>query len=84
MQQHPMDDEEQVSAPGEGDEIMEEPEEQEDGYSEFILQAPSFPPTPSVVTFFPSPAADDEFLRSVFNAYIYVDLDQLVLFSAWP
>lgn len=33
MQQHPMDDEEQVSAPGEGDEIMEEPEDQEDGYS---------------------------------------------------
>lgn len=28
-----MDDEEQVSAPGEGDEIMEEPEDQEDGYS---------------------------------------------------
>lgn len=30
MAQQPMDDE-QFSAPGEGDEIMEEPEEQEDG-----------------------------------------------------
>lgn len=43
-----MDDEEQVSGTGEGDEIMEEPEEQEDGYSTSIshlldlspLQAP--------------------------------------------
>lgn len=34
--QQPMDDDEQVSVPGEGDEIMEEPEEQEDGYSTSI------------------------------------------------
>ncbi|KAF9453090.1 casein kinase II beta subunit [Macrolepiota fuliginosa MF-IS2] len=34
MSQQAMDDDdEQVSAPGEGDEIMEEPEEQEDGYT---------------------------------------------------
>ncbi len=38
-----MDDDEQVSVPGEGDEIMEEPEEQEDGYSTSIL-ALMFPP----------------------------------------
>jgi len=40
MQQHPIDDEDQASAPGEGDEIMEEPEDQEDGYSSVY---PAFP-----------------------------------------
>jgi casein kinase II subunit beta len=37
MVQQPMDDE-QFSAPGEGDEIMEEPEEQEDGYCTSIVR----------------------------------------------
>jgi casein kinase II subunit beta len=43
-----MEDDEQISATGEGDEIMEEPEEQEDGYSTSISQyyTPSITPTP--------------------------------------
>ena len=35
--QRVLEDEEVVSGPGEGDEIMEEAEEQEDGYSEPFL-----------------------------------------------
>jgi casein kinase II subunit beta len=35
--QRVLEDEEAVSGPGEGDEIMEEAEEQEDGYSEPFL-----------------------------------------------
>lgn len=42
MSQQPMEDDEQVSVPGEGDEIMEEPEEQEDGYSTSISHFTQF------------------------------------------
>lgn len=37
ISQQQVDEDEQVSPPGEGDEIMEEPEEQEDGYSTSIF-----------------------------------------------
>ena len=83
--QQGLEDEEPVSGLGEGDEIMEEVEEQEDGYSQFfarllshlrhlLLNYALF--QECLLIYYPN--------TSIINTDINFNLDQLVLLSAWP
>lgn len=84
----PNPDEEAVSGAGEGDEIMEEAEDQEDGYSESF----SLSPLPrSCYRFIPSSVShpgrqltDHGLYFSIIHPYINADMDQLVLLPSWP
>jgi hypothetical protein len=83
--QQPPGEEEVASANGEGDEIMEEAEEQEDGYSELFLSSDrcfSLFPSLYLRAICMKTWTDNGPYSSFIDADINIDMDQLVLFSA--
>ncbi len=83
--QQGLEDEEPVSGVGEGDEIMEEVEEQEDGYSQFFVCLLRVSDTCfSIMAYFQGCLLIYYLNTSIINTYINFNLDQLVLLSARP
>lgn len=85
----PRQEEEEVSGNGEGDEIMEEVEEQEEGYCEFFFRqlftsSLSLSVTSAWWLSLFEPLTDGTLRFSLIYAYIYPNMDQLVLLLAWP
>ena len=77
-------EEEMVSGGAEGDEIMEEPEEQEDGYSTCF--SPTFPTRRSPFRRCSGQQAEEltqGCFTSLLDPHIDIDMDYLVLFPAW-
>lgn len=80
--QQPPGEEEVASGNGEGDEIMEEAEEQEDGYSELFLSSDRcFSPSLYLRAICVRTWTDNGPYSSFIDADINTDMDQLVLFS---
>lgn len=84
--QHGIVDEEIVSGAGEGDEIMEEVEEQEDGYSAYISNSPFVYIHRLLLLLIHNKIILTNCMLSI--SFIYanfnINMDQLVLFFTWP